>query len=418
MNLARVHPRAAAALLLTCALAGCVTENAPRPTRTSTTGATLPEGPIAAPARAVSITSRVLIGLRPVGRIAYDGHVLPLTSPDGRFCAVQEGDPPTWSTLLAAPDSQPPLGNTLAVYDLSTSPPTRLGSSLSAESGLLLGRAADHRGFLVESVRPTGARWIGLASWQAGNIQWLASDEAVSAHGMLTPEGLLVYTRRPIDGTRADLVVKSPSGAVDVRSDSSRPYAMPLATQDPATIYTLLLTESGIELQAIGLSTRGDAAKFGPVLARRLISSARDIATAYQVAAPFQAPFPAGPAAPGPIVDDGVLAIFSPLLGRMAAFDVRTGALMPLAPSSIAAVPWSSASRPGFLCTTPGGLVFVPQPEPGKVDSAPEAKVLAESYIVRRTTDQATPALLFGPVRSDPRLLEIVGVSPADPDAE
>lgn len=410
----------AAGAALAALVAGCVTESPKKQSRggaTARESALLPSGPIAAPAKGVSSNSRVLIGLASVGVIPYDGQVLPLLSPDGRFCAVQEGEAPTWPTLLAAPDAEVPALTRIAVYDLSTSPPARLEPAAGLEPGLMLSRACDHRGFLVESPRPDGSRWIGHVGWQSGSVDWLSRENAVCSHAMLTADGSLLYTRRPVSGPVAELVLRTPAGAIVSRTEPNQPYDMPMATSDPSTIYALLLTASGIELQALSVRTEGAGSpRIGPVLARRLISSARDSGTAYQIAVPMQCPFPRTRDGEPAQTDADPLAIFSPLLGRMTVFDIRTGALLSLAPNSVAATRWMNATRPGYLCTTPKGLVFTPDPHPGRGadNGPPDARILAEAYVPRRTMDPKRPALLFGPVRSDPRLLEVIAVAPVD----
>jgi hypothetical protein len=187
---------------------------------------------------------------------------------------------------------------------------------------------------------------------------------------------------------------------------------MPMATNDPSVVFALMLTASGIELHALNVKV-GSSPRLGPVVARRLVSSARDIATAYQIAAPVQAPFPRTEATPAN-QDIDPLVIFSPLVGRVAVFDVRTGAIMPLAQGSIAASRWTNATRTGYLCTTPKGLVFTAEPQPGRSAESqpPDARLLAEAYVPRRTLDPRAPAILLGPVRSDPRLIELVAIAP------
>ncbi|MFN5946280.1 MAG: hypothetical protein ACK46I_14475, partial [Phycisphaerae bacterium] len=66
----------------------------------------LPDGEIARRADSPTLTSRVQVAVVPLGVISYDGQTLPLVSPDGRFIAVQQGQPPAWQTVLAQ-DSAP-----------------------------------------------------------------------------------------------------------------------------------------------------------------------------------------------------------------------------------------------------------------------------------------------------------------------
>ncbi|MBX3391745.1 MAG: hypothetical protein KF787_03765 [Phycisphaeraceae bacterium] len=416
MLVTRSAGRLAMAILLL--LAGCVTESAtPRRSSSRNSGASLPDGPIATPARANTISSRVLLAISPVGTIAYDGQVLPLVSPDGRFCAVQEGDPPPWPALLATQDAQVPVGIGIVAYDLNTSPPARVPFPADLPDGLLLGRASDSRGFLVESPRPDGARWIGRIDWQTGRTEWLVRQDDVASHATMTADGSLLYTRRPIRGETRELVLMDRAGKTSVRSDPAVSYAMPMATADPATVYVLGISTAGIEIQAISVRSSGpEGTRLGTVLARSVVSRADTVFAAYQMAVSAPCPLPRTEAADPAGPDDLTLSIFSPAIGRMVAFDVRSGSLLPLAAGSVAATPWPFASRPGFLCTTANGLVFTPSPRPRQTpDSAsPDARVLADPYIVRRTMNPQRPALLFGPVRTDPRRLQVIAIAPGD----
>ncbi len=400
---------------------GCVTvPSKPSAQRSGATAnaaaaAQLPNGPIAAPAHGVITNTHVVLGLTPVGTVPYDGQVLPLISPDGHFCAVEEGEAPTWGTLVAAPDAEVPSSTHLAVYDLTVRPPARVTTAQELEPGLMLGRACDSRGFLVEAPRPDGSRWIGRATWQSGRVEWLAREEAVvCAHGVLTLAGDLVFTRRPVTGQVAELVVRTSSGTLVTRSEGDRPYAMPMTTNDPGTIYAMCLTPSGIEVHALAYKAQGPGApKLGPVLARRMLCGDRDVWAAYQIAAPLQGPI-ARHADPGILPEIEPLVIPNPAAGRMSIFDVRSGSLFPLAANSIAAVRWTNASKVGYLCTTPKGLVFSLEPSSTAEPHTPEARMLFESYVPRLTSDANRPALLLGPVKTDPHTLEIIGIAPSE----
>ncbi len=73
---------------------------------------------------------------------------------------------------------------------------------------VLLGRSCDSEGFLVESPREDGSRWIGRASWETGRITWLVSDEYVNAFAALGPDGRLAFSRRAKDDAQFELVVR------------------------------------------------------------------------------------------------------------------------------------------------------------------------------------------------------------------
>jgi len=80
-----------------------------------------------------------------LGVVLYDGQALPLVSPDGRFIAVQEGEPPTWEAILAEPAAPVPTGTAMAVYRVGEHELKREAPAREVPSGLILGRAADDR---------------------------------------------------------------------------------------------------------------------------------------------------------------------------------------------------------------------------------------------------------------------------------
>ena len=90
-----------------------------------------------------------------LGTVETDGFTLPVISPNGRFLAVQTGDPPDMATALARPGQRAPRASRIALYRLDDRGIVRLGETAS---GLVLGRAADDAGVLIESPRPDGAR--------------------------------------------------------------------------------------------------------------------------------------------------------------------------------------------------------------------------------------------------------------------
>jgi hypothetical protein len=115
---------------------GCVVEksNKPRPGITYSPEAQrqrndpasvpeLPKGPVATPAKAQRTNAHVLVQVDPLTTVSYDGQVLPLVSPDGRFIAVEDGEPPSWPTILAQPGAVSPQGTHLSVYNVSAAPP-------------------------------------------------------------------------------------------------------------------------------------------------------------------------------------------------------------------------------------------------------------------------------------------------------
>lgn len=141
------------------------------------------------------------------GSVPYDSMTLPLVSPDGTYIATQTGATPTWDQLLARDGAPPPVASRIEIYEIvygRQSP--RLVAAVDEPA--LLGRSVDRDGFLVESPRQDGSRWIGKVSWSAGTVVWLVADENVNAFASLGPDGRLAWSRRARDGEHFDLVVQ------------------------------------------------------------------------------------------------------------------------------------------------------------------------------------------------------------------
>jgi hypothetical protein len=140
--------------------------------------------------------------------------LLPLISPDGRFVATQTGIAPTWPTIVAGPEAEVPSLTRIEVYQLdrrtSVSESQRNAPVLmfSLAEPSLLGRSCDSEGFLIESPRENGSRWIGHVSWTTGDTLWLIDDDRVNAFATAGPDGRLAWSRRAVDEHHFELVVR------------------------------------------------------------------------------------------------------------------------------------------------------------------------------------------------------------------
>ncbi len=368
----------------------------------------LPNGPVASPATTGRTTlSRVEVGVVPLGIIAYDGQTLPLVSPDGQFVAVQQGEAPTWEAMLAEPGVQPNRRSGLAVFQTGGRGLERVTWSTELPEGLLLGRGADDRGFLVESPQADGARWIGRVGW-LGSFEWLVRGRAVNAHATFTPKGELVYTRRPVEADASDLVLLTKDGQESVRHPDKGSYEFPMCTADRSMVYVFHLSEEGLELEAIRLDRYGGdsgPAKLAATIARKPIQPKADRLQVYQMATTAQ---PALPARSGVLGGDEPLALFHPRMSRMAMFRLETSSFEPLAPGSMAAVMSDDTQRPGFYCSTSDGLVFFPLvPRMAGMDP-PTVRVLSSPYVPRKVLGSPETMMLFGPVKGRADGLEVV----------
>lgn len=420
-----------AVLLSALALGSCVTEVTPTRSRgvavkpdrrpnatTAQAPVAMPEGPIARPAgEALSINSIVRVAIRSLGSVPFDSQTLPLISPDGRFLATQTGEAPTWPTILAQPGAALPLRTQIEIYDITQAPPKRIVPAEPLAPGLLLGRAADSAGFLVESPRPDGARWIGKVSWLRGGVEWLSRSDSVTSGAILLSgpggSGATLYSQRAPSETRCQLIQSGPRAA-RFPVDDARSLLYPLVSCDGARVACMAAAPDGLELLVFAFAS--DAAGVARVRARRVLHPAADPLLAYQAATPMQA-FPVMCDKAIASYPDGLL-FFHPAAERMMFLDLVGDQLVGLAPDSISGCWMHDAVGPAVLLTTPDGLVAqrIVATSDGYEVSAP-ARLLAEPWAPRATTNPDAPFVLIGPgPRNDPERLSIAILSILPPE--
>lgn len=385
-----------AALGVALAVAGCVTRTEePRTglTRAPVAAApALPEGPIARPVEdpGATTSSKVTVEVRPLGSIPYDGQVLPLVSPDGRFIASETGSPPAWDVLLGGTTPYP-MATRVEVFDLSESPIARVHPRDALPPGVILGRSCDAEGFLVEGIRVDGDRWIGKVTW-GGSLEWLVQGAGVAAQASLGAGGILAYAR--LDS--GALVIRDDEGAERSYRRTDGVLVMPTFAGDGRLLHTILVSPEGdLDLMTIRLEPRGGVLDFGEVVSRTRIAVRSAPAMAYQVLASTPGPLPGR---------DSPLIVYHPTFARMAVYDAGRGEFALLAEGSVGAAVAAETETPGFLLATPEGLTFQP------ARRSATARVLAESYIPRATTDAARPYILLGPGR-EPNRLEVAAMA-------
>ncbi|MDX2146243.1 MAG: hypothetical protein SFZ23_01875 [Planctomycetota bacterium] len=384
-----------------------------RPTNKAASKA--PAAPIATPVASASSTS-LRFGVQPLGSVEYDGQSLPIPSPDGSRLAVQQGQPPSWATLLALPEASQPFSSSIAIYDLSDAAPRPITPSRNAGSslsGVVLGRASNAEGFLIEAPQADGSRHIALAPWDAGPLRWLVQNPSVSAHATLLPDGSLAFTSRAIasDESRADfttLVVVSPTGTRRELREPGAAFALPIATPHADVLCSLLISARGVEL--VSVSVPAGSTSLGPISARRLLSASPDPALAYQAAAPVQAFVPVSALSasseskstvPGPLC-----LIYHPERRQLAAFHPAWPRLELLGDASISGAVAAVPDIVGVLMTGSRGLVFAPDPFPSseiRGQRRPTSRVLAAPFVPRATSNALAPFLLIGPQGGEPR---------------
>lgn len=366
--------------------------------------ASLPAGPVAQPVNAPSTNATIRLDIEPLGTVVYDGQALPLASPDGRWLAVQAGEPPDWATILADDGAAPPNRTSLTIFDASSTLKA-LSNTATLPPGLMLGRAADNAGFLVEAPQHDGSRWIGKVLWASGHLDWLVKDSNINAHATLTSDGTLLYTSRAVGEKRRALCLLSSAGADRLEAPDAS-YAYPLVGDDPSIVFVPRQSAQGTELEAIRLLNQGKltASKFGSSLYRRPLASSPDVLLAHQMAitSPGALPLRAGDTSARVIAP---LVCLSPRHARIGAFDADTGSFQPLVSRSIAAAASPDPAQPGYFCTLNDSLVFVPRNwKPGETP----VTILGEPLVPRASFAPDPQLLLFGPVPNSPDQLKVL----------
>ncbi len=386
---------------------GCVTEQ-PRPSRgtpvSPNPGAKLPPAPVAhAATNASTVTARAQVGLQPLGGVLYDGQTLPLCNPSGTMIAVQSSDAPSWATVLAEPGQEPAPGAKLRTYAIDEKSMHAVEGSEARERGLILGRGADAKGYLAERPKPDGSRAIAKVDWLTGDVAWLVDDQYVNAFATLTPGAALAYSRRAVGGADWKLVLRTGAGESEA-SPSEGGYVYPIPCADDRFVHTLWIHPGGLELVTLRLEGDAGRQRLGSVVARRPLSGEATILAAHQLAATARGATVGKSDVPVPAAS---VIIFHPQRGRMTVFDPSLGTLTPLAAKSYAAVASPDPSGPGYYCSTPAGLVFVPWGAKGAASEG--ATLLDEPFVgLVSIADQNPWVLLVGPARGQPDRLSVV----------
>lgn len=394
--------------------------------------AQLPDGPVARPVTpSKTQSSHVRAALMDLGQVSFDGLVLPLVSPDGRFIAVQDGLAPTWPTMLGAPGSEVPHGTFVKGFALpdpnSTNPAGQPPVAVATNwndgplSSVLLGRSADNTGFLIESPQPDGSRWLGHVAWISGRVTWLVQGAGVNAYATLGPAGELAYCRRSVDDHSITLIVRPDRNDPReyVASSPGGGYLWPLFSDEPGIVYAFSLVNGVVELHALKIPQKGDPPNL-VVIARQPLLRNGDAMTIYQMVGVLQTPLPstltnrrdaaASNRQEGDHFDK--LIFFHVGQGRMTVFDRRVGLMTPLFKGSFAATPVlgneadANAPASGYLVTTQEGLEYIAWSLASDFDqrrgvpasSDEGVSVIKGGFVARLTSDPVWPVVLVGPV--------------------
>ncbi len=180
------------------------------------------------------------------GSIPYDNMTLPLVSPDGQFVATQTGVSPTWETILAQPDATVPHASRIEIYQISQAPNTSPQLIATISEPVLLGRACDQSGFLIESPREDGSRWIGHAAWESAEIRWLVDDQSVNAFATLGPSGQLAWSSKTPDANHFSLSVRRGIRTFTIPAQG-RDWLMPVYSGVGDSLFALTLSNGFLD---------------------------------------------------------------------------------------------------------------------------------------------------------------------------
>ena len=273
-------------------LSSCVTEETTRPTRprnpVAATGSTqtpppFPELNLSPDTRTLTVGVRAAVGL--LGSVPYDNFALPIVSPDGRFIATEAGIAPTWPTILAqSGGGGGPEATRLEIHTLdlrigiqdNERQPAHLKTIVNEP--VLLGRSCDREGFLVESPREDGSRWIGKASWETGRITWLVRDAQINAFAALGPDGRLAWSRRARDQAHYELIVRQGDREWSYASPEQS-WLLPTWSGRGDGLFVLLLRDGNLELI---FATASNKSAFRQSIRTTPLASKSTLRTAYQ----------------------------------------------------------------------------------------------------------------------------------------
>ncbi|MGQ0627284.1 MAG: hypothetical protein ACT4PL_04190 [Phycisphaerales bacterium] len=405
---------ALAGLAILASQTGCIVER---------TGSTGPQGvplkprleeadaiqrvPGGADGRGVGAATRSLVGVKALGEIGYDGLTLPLCSPDGRYIVTQVDQAPTWPMILAEPTREAPVVRARQrVYDLSMQPPTWVEPASPGLGGVLLGRSADARGYLVEAPRPDGARWIGRVGWISGEVEWLIQRDVCAAFAIDAPGGGVIFCERPVDGVAFVLVVRSGAG-VERRLElpgETLMFPMICARGENGGVVAID-TRGRMELVTFSLNTPstdagGDPATIPVTVRHVLAQNAASPSWAYQAVSPVLASvWSSAPNAPA------AMAIIAPKTGRPTLLDaLRTQGIDLPGPSVSVFI--TAGEDAGVLLTRAESLERISAGAlSGPVARVSGSKILSKPALVRGRVGDSE-VVVVGPVRTavEPRL--------------
>lgn len=353
----------------------------------SMTGAGDVDSPITTPVYDVQNTLAVSL-VAPLGRLSYDGLLLPLVRPGGKYLAVQEGATTPWETILARPDATPAFYTKIVIYRIEFDADVRrhsLAHHLDLEEIGFLGRSCDDEGFLVEAPQPDGSRWIGKVDWKTGAIDWLIKgghDATVNAFAAISSDGRLAWCRRTQDEDRFQLFVQHNDGTMSRLHSDNGEWLMPVWANDGRSLFAWHLADSGA-LELTVMDARNDTVIQRPMARRRIVNNGTRWVV-YQAMSPVQMH-----AAPDPTPR---MMFFHPGYDRVCIFDPRDTGVTRLQRFSMSGA-WHDGQS--LVLGTHESMWWQTFADPYN-----PSEIAKRAYVPCRTTDPNHPYILLAPVRN------------------
>ncbi len=325
-----------------------------------------------------------------LGAIPWNATILPIASPDGRWIATSAGAPPSNAAQMALPGAVPPEGARIEIWEILPGfGGMRLQSTM--EQPLVLTDAADKEGFLVESPRLDGSRWIAKIDWRSGDLTWLVRDDQVNTMPTLGPRGRLAWSTRSRDAVLFSLAFRFADGREFVLPADDEDWLFPAWSQRNTRLSVWRLDENGI-LSLISID--GDSPSTigsDPRQVLVMVGATRwDAATATANRSAVQG-------LSGPPIEQ--IAFYHPTEQRINVWmptGINADRLVSLAPGSIDAI---HDDRGDFLLTMPKGLHWQSRSDLRNVVRVDHAPVFARS-----TVDPMRPFILLDPGAETVRL--------------
>lgn len=318
-----------------------------------------------------------------IGTVPWNSTILPLLSPSGQWIATSTGVAPSQATQLALPAATAPDDSTIEIWEvLSGRAGIRARSTISGS--IVLTDSADDEGFLIESPRSDGSRWIGKIEWRTGDLRWLVQDEHINTMPSIGPEGRLAWCVRTADETSLSLAIRFPDDREFVLPPSNGEWLLPIWSTRSKRLSAWLLGADGV-LSLVSLDGQAPDT-LGTRLKQVLIMNGANRWDAIRATANRTATQGLRP----PLLEEVVF--YHPIEQRMAVWmplGLNADQVTSLAPGSIDAV----HDRQGnFLLTMPRGLHWQDISDLSRIVRVDHVPLYA-----RPTNDPMRPFVLLDP---------------------